>query len=387
MTRVVTAVEDVDLLDWLEAQVLYPKVYWESQDGSLKMAGAGAALISHTIPHVEKGSSLRFFGGRSFCQKTWGSFPSTYFFVPQMELEQKEGKTHLILNLTEEKEIPILPPLNRSYSPPLCLKREDSLDKESWSQEIKNYLELIQKRSLEKIVCARQTCLTFNEKIAVLPLLKKLKEKAKRATLFAFLMNENEAFLGATPERLYERRGKEIRCDVLAGTAPLGSAELLKNPKERSEFASVKGFIHRVLLPLCSSFHLDQDEIITTSHLHHLYSRFTAVLKEDMNDETLISCLHPTPAVAGFPKEKSLELIRKRENFIRGWYTAPVGWIAENQADICVGIRSAYIQGEIMNLFSGAGIVAGSEPLKEWEELESKINLLLEILDVSCQNV
>lgn len=86
-----------------------------------------------------------------------------------------------------------------------------------------------------------------------------------------------------------------------------------------------------------------------------------------------MSYLHPTPAVGGFPREAALREIAALEPFDRGWYAGPIGWVGKDAAEFAVAIRSGLVAGDRVNLYSGAGIVPGSSPDKEWEEIENKI--------------
>jgi len=93
----------------------------------------------------------------------------------------------------------------------------------------------------------------------------------------------------------------------------------------------------------------------------------------------LVAALHPTPAVGGVPGEAALQLIHQLEGFERGWYAGPVGWVdADGNGDFVVAIRSGLFCGNTATLFGGAGIVANSDPDKEWEETGLKIQFLLD---------
>ena len=75
----------------------------------------------------------------------------------------------------------------------------------------------------------------------------------------------------------------------------------------------------------------------------------------------LIKTLHPTPAVSGYPINKAYQLINKYEQYDRGWYSGPIGWVnAAGDGDFCVSLRSGYVIDNIMHIFSGAGIVEKS---------------------------
>jgi menaquinone-specific isochorismate synthase len=83
--------------------------------------------------------------------------------------------------------------------------------------------------------------------------------------------------------------------------------------------------------------------------------------------------------VGGLPKELALEFLTNQEPFYRGLYAAPLGWVSKSQSDLIVAIRSSLINNHNLTLFAGAGIVNGSDPLSEWEELEHKISQFLKV--------
>lgn len=92
----------------------------------------------------------------------------------------------------------------------------------------------------------------------------------------------------------------------------------------------------------------------------------------------VVEQLHPTPAVGGIPSETALDFIRKVEELERGYYAAPMGWIsADGDFDFAVGLRSGLLDSETLHLYAGAGIVEGSDPDDEYEELQLKLQPLL----------
>ena len=95
--------------------------------------------------------------------------------------------------------------------------------------------------------------------------------------------------------------------------------------------------------------------------------------------------LHPTPAVGGYPTDQALDAIRAREPFDRGWYAGPLGWIGTHGAEFTVAIRSGLVQRRRLALFSGAGIVEGSVPAWEWEEIEQKIGDFVRVLGLEVR--
>ena len=93
--------------------------------------------------------------------------------------------------------------------------------------------------------------------------------------------------------------------------------------------------------------------------------------------------LHPTAALGGFPRKNALQLIKELENQDRGWYGAPIGWFDSNgDGEFVVAIRSGIVAGNEAWLYSGAGIVADSDPASEWEESQIKLKPMLTALGV-----
>ena len=93
--------------------------------------------------------------------------------------------------------------------------------------------------------------------------------------------------------------------------------------------------------------------------------------------------LHPTPALAGMPKDASLQFLRSREA-PRGWFGGPVGWMdRDGNGEFAVGIRAALHEGSSARMFAGAGIVEGSIPEQEWEETDQKLNVMRYVLGLS----
>jgi menaquinone-specific isochorismate synthase len=117
------------------------------------------------------------------------------------------------------------------------------------------------------------------------------------------------------------------------------------------------------------------------SNIQHLWTPISAVVPANIHPLKIVAQLHPTPAVAGAARDVACAEIRRYENFERGLYAAPLGWIdAKGNCEFIVGIRSALIDGDRARLYAGAGIVAGSDPDKEFAEVQLKLQALLKAL-------
>jgi menaquinone-specific isochorismate synthase len=113
-------------------------------------------------------------------------------------------------------------------------------------------------------------------------------------------------------------------------------------------------------------------------NLQHLHTPVEGVLKEEAHILQLVEQLHPTPAAGGLPRQSALSLIRAYESFDRGWYAGPLGWIdRRGSGEFVVGIRSALLRGNQALLYAGCGIVADSDPQREYEESNLKLRPML----------
>ncbi|GJK28684.1 hypothetical protein TUM17556_06030 [Enterobacter asburiae] len=105
--------------------------------------------------------------------------------------------------------------------------------------------------------------------------------------------------------------------------------------------------------------------------VQHLRRCIWTELKQ-ADDEQCLLMLQPTAAVAGLPRQPAREFIQKVEPFNREWYAGSAGYLSPEQSEFCVALRSARVQEDSLRLYAGAGIVSGSDPEQEWQEIENK---------------
>ena len=197
-------------------------------------------------------------------------------------------------------------------------------------------------------------------------------------TVFAFSRG-GRTFLGASPERLVAASGRSFRTIALAGTTG-------RSPTPRSTPASARRSWHprriarstrwwsRCCARRCRHWPLGCDidrtpHVVRLPTLQHLATDISGDLHDDLGILDLVDRLHPTPAVGGWPRAAALELLEEQEHLDRGWYAGPVGWVdARGDGEFVVAIRSGVIAGDQAHLFVGCGIVADSEPDREWAE-------------------
>jgi menaquinone-specific isochorismate synthase len=230
---------------------------------------------------------------------------------------------------------------------------------------------------LRKVVLARDLFATATEPIDARVLLRRL--AARYPDCFTFAC---DGMVGATPELLVRRAGREVSALVLGGTAPRGGdaardevlgAELLASAKNNEEHAYAVASIRDALGPLCDSLEVEaQPGLLKFPNLQHLGTQVRGTLADSEKPKSalaLAAAVHPPAAVCGTPTSAALELIRDLEHMDRQRYAGPVGWVdAEGNGEWGIALRCAQLSGRTARLFAGCGIVAGSEPAAEFAE-------------------
>ena len=340
-------------------------------------------------------SDLRCFGINSFQEKS-ETVDSEYWVLPKLWFEQHESTSSLNVVIdcrNQTKELvwhQIIDVINQINQSNIEINRQfyqsvgHNPPKDEWCKSIESAKSLINDKNLDKVVLARQTKFEFIDKVNPFLLLKKVQDEDNGVYNFCIKKTNALAFIGGTPERLFEIKNGEIESDAIAGTIfkPENSDvdqlknKLLNSDKNIGEHQHVVDFIKSQMESLCDEWVVDNDRsLIELKYLLHLIMHFKGKMKKNRHWLSAINNLHPTPAVAGVPTKKALSVIKKTESFDRGWYAGPMGTISKNDAHIVVAIRSGEVIDNHVTLYAGAGIVAHSNPDEEWKELDAKINL------------
>ncbi len=347
-------------------------------------------------------SHLRFFGGASFSPyrdgkgPCWSDFGDAFFFLPRVFYvdEGRGARLICLIDLKEtcetlslaEKALEIAFSEARLKAPPdsslHAVQRKDSAPPEEWKALISSIQAGIATGSLEKVVAARRVTMLLSDQPQISHVLKRLNQVAPRCARFALRIG-TRTFVGATPERLVKKHGRQVQTEALAGSIdallPNGADLLLASKKDRAEHKYVTQMIERSLRPLCSQLNVPPEpEVRKLKHIYHLRTPIDGALRAGAHILTLVDRLHPTPAVGGFPQEDALAWIREHEQAERGWYAAPIGWISpDGDGEFVVALRSALICEDKVHVYAGAGIVAASDAQAEYAETELKLSGML----------
>ncbi len=259
---------------------------------------------------------------------------------------------------------------------------------------VREMLRRIDRGELEKAVLARALDLRGAGPVDPKDVLAALARRDTHAYAFAAPLGDGGTFVGASPELLVRRAGRDVLSIPLAGSASreddaeadsLRAARLAESTKDRHEHAFVVAAVGRGLEPFCEEVAVPAaPSLVRTPVVWHLSSRVSGRLREPATGALeLAAALHPTPAVCGEPREAALAAIAELEPFDRGLYGGAVGWCdADGDGEWAVAIRCAEIRGERLRLFAGAGIVDGSRPAEELAETAAKFGTMTAALGV-----
>jgi menaquinone-specific isochorismate synthase len=179
---------------------------------------------------------------------------------------------------------------------------------------------------------------------------------------------------------LWRRIDTALRTEALAGTVAnhpddhrawsLGQW-LLKDDKNQRENMLVVEDICQRLRKTVGAIDVLPPQIVRLRKVQHLRRCiWTDLVQPD--DAACLAMLQPTAAVAGLPRDVAHDFIARNEPFEREWYAGSAGYLSQRQAEFCVALRSAKVTHNIVRLYAGAGIVAGSDAAEEWQEIENK---------------
>ncbi|MEG4168254.1 MULTISPECIES: isochorismate synthase [unclassified Microcoleus] len=360
---------------------------------------------------------LPFSGPHFFCSfaffdenvATNSYFPPGTLFLPKWQITRLKDSCTIVANAIINRDINvkfitdnIWQNFDKIASPPykkitslrnssIFLKQIPVNDATHFKTSVKSALKLIESKYFSKIVLSQAINVISQTPFSLIDSLNNLRLTYPGCYVFSTSNGQGQNFIGASPERLISIHKNELVTDALAGSAPRGKNEaedanlgkgLLNSEKDIREHRVVIDFI----VDRLSSLGINPDfsqvpRLLQLSNIQHLWTPIRARIPRDIHLLKILAQLHPTPAVAGVPRDIALQQIRGCESCDRSLYAAPLGWIDRSgNGEFAVGIRSALIDGDRAILYAGAGIVAGSEPEKELAEIQLKLQALLNAL-------
>ncbi len=352
------------------------------------------------------------------CEKTetvvMSNFPDSFFFLPEIiivhdNLRQKlkviaitslSGNRSLESEYSRAKEKiekvirtiekgGIFPPLpeNRVHS----IKIEANTTKRDFESAVKRAIEYITSGDCIQIVLSQR----FRVELESEPIniYRALRQINPSPYLFYLKMGTNY-LLGSSPEILVRLDKDRIQLRPIAGTRPRGKTEeedlkleeeLLADEKERAEHIMLVDLGRNDVGRVAELGTVKVDELMVVerySHVMHIVSNVVGKLSAGTDAVDVLKAVFPAGTVSGAPKVRAMEIIYELEKEPRGPYAGAVGYFDfSGNMDFCINIRSFSITGNDVYFQAGAGIVADSDPEREYQETINKAQALIKALE------
>lgn len=410
LRRIEVEIEAMDPLAWLAAQPHGERVYFKNREASLALAGVGRCLVgesladpriagcisseSRTFPETGQPGEPLFFTSRFFDSNAigthapqWAGFDRSRVVLPRIELRRTRETTLAVHVMGDDAAaLEALGQLaGECVDPqlPAGLHMVSDGDLSRWADAMDAALGAIASGSFEKVVLARTRGYAASQRIDPCAILWALQCEEPAAFHLMVEQSPQRAFVAASPERLFRRKGDLLHSEAVAGTCGRGpdspsddrlAGRMLASDKNHREHEIVIRRIEETLAPMAMDLKREvAPRIMRLRHVQHLITGLVAHLRPGVTDAAILQEIHPTPAVCGWPVEASREFIREHERMSRGLYSGVIGVVSASRSDFSVALRCAVIEGASMVAYSGAGIVRGSDSDAEWLETARKL--------------
>ncbi|MFA4911565.1 MAG: anthranilate synthase component I [Desulfobacteria bacterium] len=202
--------------------------------------------------------------------------------------------------------------------------------------------------------------------------------------------------VGSSPEVMVRVEDNRIALRPIAGTRPRGKSpeedqelekDLLKDPKEIAEHIMLVDLGRNDVGRVAKTATVNVNELMIIekySHVMHIVSNVQGILDDDKDSFDVLKACFPAGTVSGAPKVRAMEIIEDLEPTRRGPYAGAVGYFSfSGNMDFCITIRTVIIKDRTIYIQVGAGIVADSEPDKEWSETVNKAKAMMKALEMA----
>lgn len=260
-------------------------------------------------------------------------------------------------------------------------------------------LHRFQQGDIRKVVLSRMMEIELAQEIDCAQITRNLRAQNPTGYHFSLPLPDGGILLGASPELLIRKQGRQIWSNPLAGSVrrqrdaqqdERHSRQLLDSQKDQREHRLVVDDIQQRLRPLCRQLTVpDTPSLLATNTMWHLSSAIAGELAQASNSVIQLACLlHPTPAMCGAPMAAARALIADLEPHDRGLFSGIVGWSdQQGNGEWAIAIRCGVVRQRHLRVFAGAGIVEGSEPQKEWDEVTGKLGTMLRAFGLQPEGV
>jgi anthranilate synthase component 1 len=312
--------------------------------------------------------------------------------LPPRKLEKAYREACLrIESIEKQLAQPLKPPRSKPVRGPVTIK--SNVGKKRFCRAVEKAKEYILAGDIFQVVLSQR--LEMEPGVKPLQIYRALRTVNPSPYMF-YLHLDDTVVLGSSPEMLVKVDGRDVFYRPIAGTRARGAneaedralaAELLADEKELAEHVMLVDLGRNDLGRVCdySSVRVPEFEIIEYySHVMHIVSSVRGRLRSEKDAfDTLMACF-PAGTVSGAPKVRAMEIIAELEPTRRGVYAGGVMYLDfSGNLNACIAIRTMLVHKKKAYLQVGAGIVADSQPEREWDETMNKARALLKAVELA----
>ncbi len=302
--------------------------------------------------------------------------------------------------MVDALERPCAFPKYNAPKPPSKVELYSNFEREEFEEAIRRAKEYIRAGDIFQVVLSQR----FSTKVTAPPFDIYRALRSVNPSPYMFYLNFGVLKLvGASPETLVRVEGDTIDLRPIAGTRPRALKEfddaelerdLLSDEKERAEHIMLvdlgRNDVGRVAE--LGSVHMTEQMVVETySHVMHIVSNVRGTLRKDCDCFDVLRATFPAGTLTGAPKIRAMEIIEELEPLKRGPYGGAVGYFSfSGNLDSCIIIRTLIIKDNVVYMQAGAGIVADSNPAREYDETLHKALVVvraIEIAEAGVENV
>ncbi len=263
-------------------------------------------------------------------------------------------------------------------------------DKADYLNLVKKTIGGIKDDRFQKVVISRSKLIDLPPHFNAASYFNALCDKYANAFIHLTYIPGAGLWIGATPEVLIEiDKNNHFQTVALAATQAYIDDTDIEDTTWSQKDIEEQAMVSRYIINCFKKIRLREFEEIgprtyLSGNLVHLKTSYLVNIDQVAFPElgtVMLELLHPTSAVCGMPKDAALAFIQENEGFDRSYFSGFLGPVnVLNETNVFVNLRTMKISGNQAQLFAGAGIIANSNPEKEWHETEIKMETLLTVL-------
>ena len=276
------------------------------------------------------------------------------------------------------------------------LKVRSNLTQNQFEKIVEKAKEEIRSGEIIQVVLSQR----FSVNLKIDPLYVYRMLRAVNPSPYMYYLNFDDIkIVGSSPELLVRCEDGLVETRPIAGTRPRGrddkedaklAIDLLNDPKEKAEHVMLVDLGRNDLGRVCEQGTVKLSEFMKIekySHVMHIVSNVKGTLQKDKDDFDVLQAAFPAGTVSGAPKIRAMEIIDRLENVARGPYAGCIGYFSfSGNLDSCITIRTIVITKGKAYIQAGAGIVADSDPYKEYQETVNKAKAQLTAIELAMTN-